>query len=208
MASVMSLFTGLCGFRKKPPAPEKESGERSFSPEKETVNTKTNGLQPEEPPKMRHSNASEIDPDAANLELPLPPARKALRETNSFNNKAMKSAPRKKLSASLSIQITKAMSMSVRRDGEAEKSSRKKKSKAENSILVRPIILGEKCRGFDDDSDEDSALRMQRNRTYHPRSMSSITLSRTNSRIDPNAIPEKEIPIDSARNERKERETE
>lgn len=77
---------------------------------------------------------------------------------------------------------------------------RKKKLKAEKSMLVCPIILGEKCRAHDgkEGADEDHNPRlMPKNRIFRPRSMSSISISRSNSKININVVPVKETSEDS-----------
>lgn len=209
MVAFIALFTGLCGFRKRTRPLKTIQTVNKSSPrdniEREQTKDdlqakKRDGLQNKETTD-RDTNASDKNNSDANLELPLPPARKpALRETYSCNNMVFRKSmsSKKKLSASLTIQMPRSLSMALKRDGEEDKSVRKKKLKSENSILVRPIILGEKCRVLDEEKgDEDLSQRMPKNRIYHPRSLSSISISRTNSKIDDvNVIPVKETSED------------
>lgn len=206
MAPFFALFTGLCGFRKKTLPPETtETGNQPFPPET-TEKEQTSDDLHKKKTVDRDNNASDDNNMDANPELPLPPARKAaLRGTYSCNNMVLQKSGsiKKKLSASLTIQMPRSLSMPKKRDGEEDKYVRKKKLKAENSILVRPIILGEKCRVLDEEEegDEDHSQRMPKNRIYHPRSLSSISISRTNSKIDMNVIPVKDTSEDSMEKE-------
>ncbi|ESQ32143.1 hypothetical protein EUTSA_v10005284mg [Eutrema salsugineum] len=213
MAPFYALFTGLCGFREKTRPPEKvETGNQSSSPleTKEREQT-SNDLQNKECNDLQNKQSDDRDiiaSDDDNNELPLPPARKAaLRGTYSCNNMVLEksgSTTKKKLSASLTIQMPRASSMAKKHDGEEDKSVRKRKLKAKNSILVRPIILGEKCRVLaEQEGGEDHSQRMPNNSICHPISLSSISISRTNSKIDMNAIPVKEKSEDSIQKEGK-----
>ncbi|CAA7017224.1 unnamed protein product [Microthlaspi erraticum] len=205
MAACIALFSGLCGFRKKTQSHETiQTENQSSSPletkEREQISDDLHNKERDD----QDSNASHDDDHTeANPELPLPPARKAaLQETYSCNNMVLQKSrsTKKKLSASLTIQVSRTLSIAKKRDAEEEKSVRKKKLKAEKSMLVRPIILGDKCRVLDgeEEADEDHSPRlMPKNRIYRPRSMSSVSISRTNSKIDINVIPVKEKTEDS-----------
>ncbi|EOA22676.1 hypothetical protein CARUB_v10003380mg [Capsella rubella] len=202
MTAFIALFTGLCCFKQKKNLPigTVQTGRQSSPLETTTREQTSNDLEHKESDDLQHKEADDRDTNAskdgnsiANADLPLPPARKeALRETYSCNNMMLRKSmsTRKKLSASLTIQMPRSLSMALKRDGLEDKSVKEKKPKAENSILVRPIILGERCKVLDEgEGDDDHNQRMPKNRIYRPRSMSSISISRSNSKIDMNVNP-------------------
>lgn len=197
MAAAIAILTGLCGYRKKssnpssPPSIKPLDSPLNFPapPENPSI------LPPPPPPQLEArsgpeeanesitKNRSEETKDQTTT-LPLPPALKTLRETNSCNNF---SSSTRKLSSSLSVKVPRTMSMGKVQDQFQRK---KGKLKAEDSILIRPIILGEKCRV---PADEDDAVlydgKGKRITTYHPKSSASYSLSRNTSIIDQTAIP-------------------
>lgn len=67
---------------------------------------------------------------------------------------------------------------------------RKEEDATEESLWMKTIILGERCRVPNDD-DEAIVYDEKGNRisTYQPRSARSLPVSRTSSYIDPNAVP-------------------
>ncbi|VYS67964.1 unnamed protein product [Arabidopsis thaliana] len=157
MAPFIALFTGLCGFKKnaRPLGTIEtmyQSSPRETKEREQTNNdlqiTKSDDLWNKESDD-RDTNAFNDDSNEADSELPLPPGRKGtIRGTYSCNNMVLRRSlsTKKKLSASLTIQIPRSLSMVLKRDKEEDKSVRKKKLNADNSILVLPIILGERCR--------------------------------------------------------------
>lgn len=221
MVAFIAIFTGICGFKKKNLSPKRIATENESSSlettkreeisddlrnkEHDDLYNKENDDLHNKEHDDRDTNASHDDNNNPNPELSLPPARKAaLQGTHSCNNMVLRKSmsTKKKLSASLTIQMPRSLSMTMKRDTE-DKSVRKTKLKAENSILVRPIILGEKCRVLDEEGDEDHKQRMPKHRIYHPRSLSSISISRTNSNIDMNVIPVDVTSEDSMKKEGK-----
>ncbi|KAL1212710.1 hypothetical protein V5N11_021265 [Cardamine amara subsp. amara] len=205
MASFIAIFTGLCGLKKKSQSSSLETTKREETSD-DLHNKEHDDLQNKDSDD-RDTNASDDDNINANPELSLPPARKAaLQGTYSCNNMVIRKSmsTKKKLSASLTIQMPRSLSVAMKRDKEEDKFVKKKKMKAEKSILVRPIILGEKCRVLDEEEgDEDHKQRMPKHRIYHPRSLSSISISRTNSNIDANVIPVNETSEDLMNKEEK-----
>lgn len=208
MAAFIAIFTGLCGFKRKTLSPEKIATENQSSSLETTKREETSDdLHNKEHDDLHNKDCADRDTNASDddntNELSFLPARKAaLRGTHSCNNMVL----RKSLSTKkkLTIKMPRSLSMAMKRDKEEDKSVRKKKLKAENSILVRPIILGEKCRVLDEEEgDEDHKQRIPKHRIYHPRSLSSISISRTNSNIDVNVIPVNETSEDSMKKEEK-----
>ncbi|EEF46090.1 conserved hypothetical protein [Ricinus communis] len=123
-------------------------------------------------------------------ELPLPPS-KQLKETFSCKNLLTKSASTRNLVRNMSIKIPRSMSM-ARKDQQEDKIYHKKKGKLkhEDSIWMKTIILGEKCKVPDED--QDAAIydsKGNRITTYHPKTPRSLPVSRQNSFIEPSAIP-------------------
>lgn len=118
-------------------------------------------------------------------ELPLPPARKHSNESHSYNRLPRAASSNNNLKMNLSVKIPRSRSVSKhRQDG------KKEKLKREDSIWTKTIILGEKCRVPDDDDDaiiyDGKGNRIS---TYRLRTPRSLTVSRTNSMIDQDAIP-------------------
>ncbi|KAH7574393.1 hypothetical protein ACOSQ2_008779 [Xanthoceras sorbifolium] len=139
-----------------------------------------------------------------NKELPLPPAMKTLRETNSCNNLAKSTSTRKvditnikksmstrKTEKSLSIKMPR--SLSVMAQDREEKNRKKGKLKHEDSIWTKTIILGEKCKVSDEDDDaiiyDNKGNKIP---AYHKKTQSTMSLSRQNSQIDQTVIPGKD----------------
>ncbi|EOY29937.1 Uncharacterized protein TCM_037314 [Theobroma cacao] len=187
MAATIAIITGLCGFRRKPSAdssaaphlaekseldvpPSNNAAETTLVPP--SVVTTSITLETEE----RTDNSEEVI-----KELPPPPAMRTLRETYSCNNFMTKSASSRKLSSTLSLKHKRSISVNKIRE--------KGKSKAEESVWTKTIILGEKCR-VSDDHDDAVIYDGKGNRvtTYHPRSLSTVSLSRTCSSRNPDTI--------------------
>ncbi|CAK7352912.1 unnamed protein product [Dovyalis caffra] len=127
-------------------------------------------------------------------ELPLPPAMLMTAETTPANNFMKKSASTRSLSSvsmkAMSMKLPRSMSLAWK-DGE-EKNNQKKKGKLkhEDSVWMKTIILGEKCKVPDEDEAVIYDGKGKRISTYHKKASSSFSaMSRQNSQIDLKAIP-------------------
>ncbi|XWS72433.1 hypothetical protein CRYUN_Cryun02cG0039300 [Craigia yunnanensis] len=112
-------------------------------------------------------------------ELPPPPAMRTLKETYSCNNSMTKSASTRKLSSTLSLKLSRSISVSKIRE--------KRRSKAEDSILTKTIILGGKSKISDDDGVIYNG-KLNTVSAYHPRTLSTISIYRTNSFRNPDTF--------------------
>lgn len=138
--------------------------------------------------------------DFKSKELPLPPGKKALglgadKTTNSCNasnvdttpSQMKKSASERRLLSNLSIKLPRSLSMAKKGEKVKEEYNKRKNgklsmAKQEDTIWMKTIILGEKCRVPDDDELVIYDAKGRRIPAYHPK-------SRQNSFIDPTAIP-------------------
>lgn len=145
------------------------------------------GLNPDDAAKPKLQTVSQ--------ELPLPPGMRTLEESRSFNNNLSKSTSTQKMKTSLSLRVPSmrmpSMSMLRREDGSNLLGKAGKPFKREDSIWTKTIILGEKCQVPEDEEDETIIYDHKGNRisTYHRKNPSSLPISRSNSCIDPDALP-------------------
>ncbi|KAK8547355.1 hypothetical protein V6N13_098067 [Hibiscus sabdariffa] len=163
MTATIAMFTGLCGFRRKrsPALPPPELAEKS--------DTQTEPEKSEQTTVIETPTTEFRTEQMMTKELPLPPG---LRTSRSSNNFTSKSESTRKVSTALSAKHIKSVSVKLR--------YKKKRSKDEDSIWKKTIILGGRCRISDDDDDaviftgkRDTVL------AYHPRTLSTIAVSRT-----------------------------
>ncbi|KAJ6914819.1 hypothetical protein NC651_016946 [Populus alba x Populus x berolinensis] len=85
----------------------------------------------------------------------------------------------------ISMKLPRSMSL-ARKDGDDKKNQKKKgKPKHEDSVWMKTIILGEKCKVPDEDEAVIYDGKGKRISTYHKKA----SCSRQNSQIDLNAIP-------------------
>ncbi|CAI0381647.1 unnamed protein product [Linum tenue] len=129
--------------------------------------------------------------------LPLPPS-KQLRATYSCNNfVATTFISRKNLTKAMSMNLKRNVSEAKKQDRE-ERKNKREKMRNEDSVWMKTIILGEKCKVPDQEDDMDVIFdgKGRKVSTYHPRTMSSYGLSRTNSSIDHTAIPSSSQSLD------------
>lgn len=114
-------------------------------------------------------------------ELPLPPALQQPRESSSNTKKETSG---RRLSFSLSLKVPRNLSV-AKGVGDGRK---KEKSKTEDSVWMKTIILGDRCVP---DEGDDGVIYEQKGKkisAYHPRNSSSISISRPTSSIDHDAI--------------------
>ena len=197
MAATIAIITGLCGFRRKPSPnlsaphlaeksdfdiPPSSAAETTSLPPQQT--TTSTALETEE----KTEKSEEVI-----KELPPPPGMRALKESYSCNNFMTKSASTRKLSSTLSMKHIRSISVSKIRE--------KKRSKAEDSVWTKTIILGEKCKHS---SDDDGVIYNGKDNTvsaYYPRTKSTISISRTNSLRNSDTIPDQDKEKGLTRNE-------
>lgn len=210
MAATIAIITGLCGFlRKRPPdlsaPPAAETPEFDIPP--------TNAAEPSLPPTQEATASTALEAETSEeaiKELPPPPGMRALKETYSCNNFMTKSASTRKLSSTLSVSSTLNISMKHARSISVSKIREKRRSKAEDSIWTKTIILGEKCKVSTDDDDDDNGViyngKLNSVSPYNPRAPRSMSMSRTISLRNPDyTIPNQDLDKEKGitRNEEK-----
>ncbi|EXC57042.1 hypothetical protein L484_000786 [Morus notabilis] len=190
MAATIAILSGLCGVRHRrkssppPPLPTPKKKEAVSSPPTTTITSTTTTKKPPSAELTEHRNEL----------LPAPPAKKKLvREAYSCKDMT-KFMSERKIAASLSMRVTRSLSMVRNRDQVKEETSKKGKLKTEDSIWMKTIILGEKCR-VPNEEEEGVIYQGQGRRisAYHPRTASSLSISRQCSFIDQEAVPRHEL---------------
>ncbi|CAN1162641.1 hypothetical protein LINPERPRIM_LOCUS1069 [Linum perenne] len=184
MVAIITITTTLCGYG----AEKKLDSKSSLSP-------KSNQLGRDEISESDQTDGSQAeseDEDGGEKGLPLPPSKNAqLTETYSCNNFSRNtSVSRRNMSKAMSMNLKRSVS-EAKKQYKAEKKERKK-LKNEDSVWMKTIILGEKCKVPDDDEEDEEEEttgvlvdgKGRKVRAYHPRTMSSYALSRTNSSLD------------------------
>ncbi|PRQ27986.1 hypothetical protein RchiOBHm_Chr6g0311201 [Rosa chinensis] len=177
---------------------------------------------PQEPETVDEEKENEDGADFKTKELPLPPGKKALgleaRTTNCWNasnvntttSQIKKSASERRLLSNLSIKLPRSLSMAKRGEKSKDESNNKRKNgrklsmssitKQEESIWMKTIILGEKCKVPEEDDIVIYDAKGRKIPAYHPKSRQNSLIDQTaipnqfNSRqwsfIDPSAIPD------------------
>ncbi|GMN36025.1 hypothetical protein TIFTF001_005702 [Ficus carica] len=178
MAAAIALISGLCGVkhRRKPSAP---------SPSLAPISRKEEALS--RLPTTTTKKPPFVESKENENKLPLTPAKKKL-VRGAYSCKDMtKFMSESKIAASLSMKVTRSLSMARNRDNVKEEIGKK----TEDSIWMKTIILGEKCR-VPDEEEEGNVIyegNGKRISAYHPRTASSLSISRHCSFIDQEAIP-------------------
>lgn len=197
MAAVVALISSLCVSRKKPmpttsqPKSTEDLEVVTVLPNEATKTETTITEATMEPPSaailVESDNAKE-----SQLPLPPPPGMPHLKGAASYHYRSSPSTPpdRKLLSSmSLRVQGLGGMRQLSKREETSHEKKRDKKLKHEDSIWKKTIILGERCRVPDEDDTLVFDEKGNRISTYHPKTPSSLPVSRQTSAIDPDAIP-------------------
>lgn len=183
MAAAIAMITGLCGVRSRKKSSTSSSAAEdksvAFNPPSTLPNVAAENAQTE--------NATE-KADPVIKELPLPPAMKLMGET-SPNNQISKCMSERKLKINMSMKVPRSLSVSRHGDQKDDNGRHKKgKIKADDSVWMKTIILGEKCKVANEDEAVIYEGQGKKISAYHPRTASSISFSRQSSFIDPDAI--------------------
>ncbi|XVF89067.1 hypothetical protein PTKIN_Ptkin19aG0101100 [Pterospermum kingtungense] len=195
MVATIAIITGLCGFRKKDP-PETSVSEEKSDVDIALSNAAETTLLPPQEATISTETETEDKTEEVIKELPPPPCMRAT-SCNNFmtksasksasNNFMIKSASTRKLTTPLSMKHVRSISVSKIR----EKTTR---PKPEESVWTKTIILGEKCKVSHDDEDGGVIYNGKGNAVtaYHPRTLSTVSMSRTNSLKDPDTVPDQD----------------
>lgn len=203
LAASIAIITALCSvrFRRKkatpPPTLSKDQFEtKPFNASSPPSTMEAVAMSPE-PPRMSEARKSNFTMETDNndlltKELPLPPAMQVPMDSNMSYSMKRETSERRQ-SFSLSMKVPKTLSVARNRDQKEDHDGgiRKGKLKADESVWMKTIILGEKCVP---DEEEDAIMYEGKGKrvsfsAYHPRkSTSSMSLSRQCSYIDTDAI--------------------
>ncbi|CAL5378688.1 unnamed protein product [Camellia sinensis] len=203
MVAIFALVSSLCIMRKK--SPHLSSSQRKSIDNANAVSQPPNEVAMRTTPEMitEPPSTTTVELDGAKdvaqpkneeppLPLPPPPGMPHLRGAISYHNRTDSSASQGKVSLSMSMTVQGGGGMSSRELSRREDQTNKRQDKnlmQEDSIWKKTIILGEKCRVPDEDDTILYDEKGNRISTYHPKTPSSLALSRQTSSIDPEVIP-------------------
>ncbi|KAF5743179.1 hypothetical protein HS088_TW09G01244 [Tripterygium wilfordii] len=201
-AATIAIITSLCvGRFLRRSQPDSSNKAEILDPTPPATNTTTETTMTPPAPQVlttstktedSHDHDQDQDQDQPIKQLPLPPAMLQVKEINDPAIFMKKSASTRsigsRLNTNISMKLPRSLSMARGRDRVEKVIHQRKKGKTEDSIWMKTIILGEKCKVpaeddavvYDGEGNEIS--------TYHPKT----TMSRTNSCIDPTAVPKQE----------------
>uniref|UniRef100_A0A7N0VE09 Uncharacterized protein n=1 Tax=Kalanchoe fedtschenkoi TaxID=63787 RepID=A0A7N0VE09_KALFE len=198
ITATLAIISALCGTRlrrkNKSPDPQPDTAQTASPPQGSSPPPDAAQAQP--PKNLEFNSADRMSVDVQDplpLPLPPPPARRQLSGSvsQSMRHKSSGGEAGSKLSC-MSMKVGgRSLSMSMRwsRKDAAGQKMRAKLEK-EESVWMKTIILGEKCKVADDE--DDAVIFAERGvkvTAYHPKAPTSLPVSRTSSYIDPDAIP-------------------
>ncbi|PON96003.1 hypothetical protein TorRG33x02_082510 [Trema orientale] len=206
MAAAIAIISGLCGVRCRrkssssstPPTSKSNKKEPFAPPSTTTIMTPPSSSSSQ----TVESHKNEVrEKDDIIHQLPLPPSKMIKRATRTYSFKGMtKSTSDRNIAASLSMKVTRSFSMarsswehnkeeSKNNVNHGGKKAGKLKMDHQDSIWMKTIILGEKCKVPDEE--EEAVIYEGKGKkisAYHPRTASSLSISRQCSFIDQEAI--------------------
>ncbi|KAK4274564.1 hypothetical protein QN277_017765 [Acacia crassicarpa] len=172
LAASIVIISALCGVRsrKKPSSP----------PPSDHLHT-TKHYDAGSPPTNESGNRSN--------EIPVPPAmQQQSKESGSTSN--MRKANNSEHGSSFSLRKGP-RNLSVSKSGDLKENGRKKeKLKAEESVWMKTIILGEKCVPDEEDNAVIYEGKGKKISAYHPRNSSSFSISKQLSSISQELSPD------------------
>ncbi|CAN6682406.1 unnamed protein product [Malus baccata var. baccata] len=190
MAATIAIITSLCSFRRKSSSSSSESPASKEAEESDVGKAQTSEAALGETGNKTSQQDTETDrgndDSRMSKELPLPPRMKNSGQLYSGNLdtkiQIKKSASERRLLSNLSLKLPRSLSM-ARKDKVKEEYNKRKngKLKPEDSVWMKTIILGEKCKVPEEDEAVIYDAKGRRIPAYHPR-------SRQSSFIDPNAL--------------------
>lgn len=194
LAAAIATITALCGGRLwkrlSPPSPSSVHHKTAEKLDSSNLTATTMTITSQTPPSPRkaakpaESEGTTHDKESQARELPLPPAMMPMRESQS-RDRITKSSSDRNLAKNLTMKLPRSLSMARKEDN----NQRKKGLNSEDSIWMKTIILGEKCKVPDEDDAVIYYGKGKRISTYHPKIPSMISLSRRGSFSEPEARP-------------------
>ncbi|KAL6296002.1 hypothetical protein ACE6H2_004144 [Prunus campanulata] len=191
MAATIAMITALCSFRRKrsPPPSQSPASNITTETDAEPATMAAAGTTTTTPQQDSETDQENED-GRESKELPLPPRMRHSGQIDpTINNKThmKKSASERRLLSNLSMKLPRSLSMARKDKAKEEYNKRKNtKLKPEESIWMKTIILGEKCKVPDEDEAVIYDAKGRRIPAYHPK-------SRQSSFIDPSAIPDQRM---------------
>ncbi|TKY74895.1 hypothetical protein E2542_SST03660 [Spatholobus suberectus] len=183
LAASMAIITALCSFRfrrkssSSPPPPLSDPVEiakdldatppSNTAPQPETVNESNNEEQVKE--------------------LPLPPSMQHPKDPF-ISEKMKRVTSERKAPLSLSIKMPRSLSVARNWDQIKEEKNKGPKLKAEDSVWMKTIILGDKCVPDEEGDPVIFEGRGKRIAAYHTKKHSTMSISRQGSFLDPDAL--------------------
>ncbi|KAL9313146.1 hypothetical protein ACSQ67_018598 [Phaseolus vulgaris] len=184
LAASMAIITALCsgrfGRKSSPPPPTLDPAELS----KESDTSQTSKTE------EKDSNENENEKEK---ELPLPPALQQIPVDPFISERMKRVTSERRVPLSLSIKMPRSLSVARNWDVKEEK-VKGPKLKAEDSVWMKTIILGEKCVP---DAEDDPVIfegRGKRISAYHTKRHTVVSISRQTSFIDPDALSSSPLP--------------
>jgi len=193
MVATIAMIAALCGVRSRkkssplssPPLNKKEENSVVSNSASSTVTiTSSKAAEPVELEDSSHNKKPQIK------ELPLPPSMKPIKESHSCNL-ITKSSSERRLPMSLSMKLPRSLSTAKREENRRKEENHQQKKgdlNSEDTVWMKTIILGEKCKV---PAEDDAAViydgKGNRISAYHPKTPSMFSLSRQCSFKDPDS---------------------
>ena len=210
IAATIAIVAALCGtrFRKKPtPSPSESSSVsqttkilQTGSPPPATaavsvpVEPSPTGTEMEGEGGSRPEKTQSLEPEPLPLPLPLPlPPIRQVNEMGLTHMPRSVSVSQNRgggflVSGSINLPRSFSVAKHLPFTKEERMQGRRERSKQPDSIWTKTILLGERCRVPNEDEHVYDG-KGQKIETYQPRGPRSLPVSRTNSFIDPEAVP-------------------
>ncbi|KAK7283191.1 hypothetical protein RIF29_12562 [Crotalaria pallida] len=210
------MVTGLCGVRffrskKSSPSSSSPSNPLEIAKDLDASTPPSNTIVAENPQTEIENSENSIETENNKTKgLPLPPAMQQPKDSLPTSTMMNRTTSERRSSFSLSLKVPRSFSVARNRDHNKSFSLAKNwdqnqnlhqkednikgKLRAEDSVWMKTIILGEKCVP----GEEDPVIyegKGKRISAYHPKNSSSISISRQVSFIDPDAfsVPQSQI---------------
>lgn len=193
MVASIAMIAALCGVRSRkkssplssPPLNKTEENSVVSNSASTTVKiTSSKAAEPVELENSSHNKKPQIK------ELPLPPSMQSMKESHSCNL-LTKSSSERRLPMSLSMKLPRSLSTARREENRRKEENHQQKKgnlNSEDTVWMKTIILGEKCKV---PAEDDAAViydgKGNRISAYHPKTPSMFSLSRQCSFKDPDS---------------------
>ncbi|KAG5034082.1 hypothetical protein AAZX31_04G051600 [Glycine max] len=189
LAASMAIITALCSDRfrrKKSPSPPPPSSDPiEIAQELDATIPSNNETENE-------NNNNNNEEEEQVKELPLPPALQQHPKDPFISDRMKRVTSERKAPLSLSIKMPRSLSVAKNWEQKEDKNKGTNiggKLKAEDSVWMKTIILGEKCVPDEEDDPVIFEGRGKRISAYHSKRHSTMSISRQTSFLEPDALP-------------------